>query len=434
MSSDAIVVQQLGKCFSPHVRKAARLLHPFMKPISGTEEWVLRDISFSVSPGESMGVLGRNGAGKSTLLRILAGAMLPTLGTYAMGGRIASVLELGLGFNIEMTGRDNAITNSLLLGIPTASIPQKLRGICDFSDLREAFDKPLHCYSSGMVARLAFAIAMHAEANILLLDEALAVGDLVFQHKCSAKLGALRRHATMLLASHNTEMLVALCDRVLWLDCGRVREIGKPRDVVEHYRAASYAEIDSTRQDIPEFPASGGSAASSLNMADLAAPVAALSPTTHSFGNGHAHIVGAELFSHDGNPVQGLTGGEMVQLVLDIDVHQGSPGPIVGFVVKGDHGMQLFGMNNETAGISLRPTRPGSRIRYVMRFRWPPLARGAYSISPAIGEGSTSAHQMCHWVHDAIVVTCEPAKTLCIGWLLGLPESSISEDIVHENA
>jgi lipopolysaccharide transport system ATP-binding protein len=427
----AILAEGLGKWFSMHVRPSLRVLHPLARPAPAEGDWVLREIGFSAAPGESLGVLGRNGAGKSTLLRILAGAMSPSAGTFTLQGKAASVLELGLGFNVEMNGRDNAITNSLLLGIPPSAIRSRLNAIQAFSELGDAFDRPLHGYSSGMVARLAFAIAMHADARILLLDEALAVGDLVFQHKCAARLGALRGRVTMVLASHNTEMLVALCDRVLWLDHGRMREIGEPREVVEHYRAASYAEIDAAPPE-PSASLPAPAAATTRPAAAQALPrPPPLPPDLESFGNGHARIAGAGLYDDHNQPVRHLSGGEWVRLVLEVNVRRGAPQPLAGFVVKGDHHVQLFGMNNETAGVNLRATRDGATVRYALRFRWPPLARGAYSISPAVGEGRTSAHQMCHWVHDALIVSCEPARTQCVGWLLGLPDATVAEESDH---
>ena len=199
--------------------------------------WALKDISFSVARGEALGFCGPNGAGKSTLLKVIARILPPTHGRITVRGRIATLFELGAGFLPDLTGRENIVLNGAILGYGTDEIRRRMDEIVDFADLGEFIDSPVRMYSAGMYMRLGFAIASHIDADILLLDEVLAVGDAGFQQKCRAWLQDLRRRGTtVLVVSHVIPTLVEMCDRVIWLDQGRARACGPPAEVVDRYR------------------------------------------------------------------------------------------------------------------------------------------------------------------------------------------------------
>lgn len=201
---------------------------------------VLQDISFEVYRGETVGVIGRNGAGKSTLLGLIAGVIKPDRGEIEVRGRIAPLLELGAGFHPELTGRENIILNGVLLGMTRREVMNKLEQIIEFSELREFIDQPLRTFSSGMIARLGFSVVMHLEADILLVDEVLAVGDSSFQKKCWQKLCELReKGVTILFVSHALDQIEKFCNCVIWIDNHRIRAMGKPSEVVSIYRGES---------------------------------------------------------------------------------------------------------------------------------------------------------------------------------------------------
>ncbi|MBL9125343.1 MAG: ABC transporter ATP-binding protein [Planctomycetaceae bacterium] len=198
----------------------------------------LQDLSLEIAQGESLSVIGRNGAGKSTLLGLIAGVLRPSAGTVVTRGRICPLLELGAGFHADLTGRENIVLNGILLGLTRREVLARLDEIIDFSGLAQFVDRPLRTYSSGMTARLGFSVAVHLSPNILLVDEALAVGDLEFQQKCLARMQQFRSDAvTMVFVSHDMESVARVSDRVAWMDGGRLREIGPPQQVIEHYHA-----------------------------------------------------------------------------------------------------------------------------------------------------------------------------------------------------
>ena len=425
--SGELNVHNLGKCFPrPGAQQLRSLLFGSQHVAPDDGAWVLRDMSFAVGAGETLGIVGRNGAGKSTLLRILSGASIATTGSVERRGRVAAILELGLGFNMELSGRENAITNALILGLSPKEVRAKVDQMLVFSELGVAFEKSLHCYSTGMMARLAFSVASSTSPDILLLDEALAVGDLAFQIKCSGHLSAMKGSTTMVVASHNTELLVALCDRVMWIDQGSIRELGDPRCVVEAYRAYTYGSLSRTpvTEDTERQCIMGETAAIECD----SEPLSALPHDLRSYGNKRAEIVGAELWGKRNRRLSVVKGGDPCKVVLDVVAGNAIPNPVLGFVARGTNNVQLFGMNSETACAPLAPLAPGTRRRYSIHFSWPHCASGAYSISPAIADGSVGDHQMCHWLHDAVVVGCEPSETLCVGWQIGLPDATIREE------
>ncbi|MGH6845158.1 MAG: ABC transporter ATP-binding protein, partial [Methylocella sp.] len=202
------------------------------------QHWVLRDISFKVRRGETIGIVGRNGVGKTTLLQIICGITLPTLGSVQVNGRVAPILALGAGFDHELTGRENALIGGAILGMRRATVEARLADIAAFAEIGDFFYQPLKLYSSGMSARLAFAICAHADADILIVDEALSVGDAAFRAKCDDFIKDFANHGTILVVSHDLETLEEICDRVIWIEDGVVQGMGAAKDVIASYREA----------------------------------------------------------------------------------------------------------------------------------------------------------------------------------------------------
>jgi lipopolysaccharide transport system ATP-binding protein len=248
MSSNNTVIQvnNLSKCYFIYERSQDRLkqyIYPRLQKIFSKqpssyyrEFWALKDVSFEVKKGETVGIIGRNGSGKSTLLQLICGTLTPTSGTVETKGRVAALLELGSGFNPEFTGRENVYMNGAVLGLSKEEVDARFDEIITFADIGEFIDQPVKTYSSGMVVRLAFAVAVHVEPQIMIVDEALSVGDIRFQNKCLRRLNEIKESGcSILFVSHSPSIIEAFCDRVVWLEQGTVREIGQPNILVRRY-------------------------------------------------------------------------------------------------------------------------------------------------------------------------------------------------------
>ncbi len=241
MSSETVIsCEGLSKAFQLYLRRNDQLMQTlfghwkqFYHP-----HWVLRDISFKVRRGERIGIVGRNGAGKTTLLQIICGITMPTTGKVHVKGHVAPILALGAGFDHELTGQENALIGGAILGMKRATVEARLPAIAAFADIGDFFYQPVKLYSSGMASRLAFAICAHADADILIVDEALSVGDAAFGKKCDAFIRDFAKRGTILVVSHSLDMLESLCDRVIWIEDGIARAIGPAGEVIAAYRAS----------------------------------------------------------------------------------------------------------------------------------------------------------------------------------------------------
>lgn len=239
MSSDLIIsCDHVGKAFQLYLRRNDQLKQAIFGHWKQFyhQHWVLRNVSFKVHRGETVGIIGRNGAGKTTLLQIICGITKPTQGSVKVVGRVAPILALGAGFDLELTGRENALIGGAILGMRRSAVEARLDDIAAFADIGEFFYQPLKMYSTGMAARLAFAICAHADADILIVDEALSVGDEAFGAKCDAFIRDFAKRGTILVVSHALEVLATICDRVIWIEDGSVRELGAPESVIAGYR------------------------------------------------------------------------------------------------------------------------------------------------------------------------------------------------------
>lgn len=272
MSSEAVIrVSELAKVYPMYARPHHRLLELLLGMRDGRwrrEYQALRGLSFQVQRGESVGILGRNGAGKSTLLQILCGILQPSSGSASVSGRVAGLLELGAGFNPEFTGRENVFLNGTVLGLSRAEVVERFDAIVGFAEIGRFIDEPVRTYSSGMFVRLAFAVAIHVDPEVLIVDEALSVGDEAFQRKCFARIEALRqRGTTLLFVSHSAGTVIDLCDRALWLDEGELMADGSAREVVAQYQRFAHASDErkaELRRQLRERRSTGISAAGLL--------------------------------------------------------------------------------------------------------------------------------------------------------------------------
>ncbi|MFA9440964.1 ABC transporter ATP-binding protein [Uliginosibacterium sp. sgz301328] len=389
----------------------------------------LRDVTFSVARGETVGFIGRNGAGKSTLLQILCGTLRPSSGTIHVNGKVAALLELGAGFNPDFTGRENVFLNASLLGLPRRQIAARLPDIQAFAEIGEFFDQPVRTYSSGMFVRLAFAVMAHVDADILVIDEALAVGDAHFTQKCMRFLHSFRQRGTLLFVSHDTQAVTGLCDRAIWLEDGVVREEGSAKSVCESYLATLFG----TEQRAAASPSAAPAKARILH--DQRQPWLNRSPLRNDielfafqaeatrFGHGSASIDKVVLLDEDGRELSWMVGGEPVSVEIHATCHATLQAPIVGFYVKDRLGQTLFG-DNTFLTCRPGPARHGQRLVARFSFHLPYLPAGDYSLAAAIGDGTQDDHVQHDWVHDALFFRSH--STSVSTGLVGLPMQRIS--------
>ncbi len=419
MSSDvAISVEGVGKSFLIYARPEDRLKQAIMPrlarllgrsaPLYYREFWALRDATFAIRKGETVGIIGRNGAGKSTLLQIICGTLTPTSGTVSTVGRIAALLELGAGFNPEFTGRENVYLNGGLLGLSSAEIDARLPQIEAFADIGDFLDQPVKTYSSGMAVRLAFAVIAHVDADILIIDEALAVGDALFVQKCMRFLREFAKRGTLLFVSHDTAAVLALCDRAIWLDHGTIAEDGSPKEVSEAYLARMHYAAQGLTASLTRASATGASPLEVGAIADAASDSSASSAVPNqgasSFGAGGAVIKQALLRDKAGSIIHTVVGGEDVMFDLRIEAREALSSPILGFYVRDRLGQNLFGENTFLlSSDSSLAVEPGAVLQARFSFRMPYLLRGDYSICVGVADGTPEVHTQHHWINDVLI-------------------------------
>jgi len=397
-----IQVQHLAKKYRIYSRPWDKLreLFGWRSAKLRREFWALEDVSFELESGHTLGIIGQNGSGKSTLLQILAGIMFQTRGDCFVSGQGSALLELGSGFNPEFTGRENVFMNGAILGLDTQQMEKRFDRIAAFAEIGDFMDQPVKTYSSGMFMRLAFAVAVNVDPDILLVDEALSVGDLIFQHRCMHRMNHLRESGkTIILVTHDLDAVTKFCDRALLLDGGRLLEDGKPEMVVQKYRAMMfererrYGGFEGTV--IPE---------SVETVAEKEMPVARFIPNIdHRFGNGEAVLLGIELLDASGRAASEFTGGQTVIIRISAQVKDDIEQPIVGYTIRDRLGVQVSSSNTSYVGQPLPPARKDQIITSDFRVKFPELAPGSYSISPAIAKGSVQRHDMCDWIDNALV-------------------------------
>jgi len=371
--------------------------------------WALRDVSFQVEKGEAFGIVGANGSGKSTLLQLIAGILQPTEGSIEVNGRLSALLELGSGFAPEFTGRQNVYLNASILGLSHDEIDRRFETIERFASIGNFIDQPIRTYSTGMVLRLAFAVVAHVDPEILIVDEALAVGDIAFRQRCMRRIHDLRAAGTTILfVSHEASDVKALCERCLWLEAGRPCMIGETDTVIAGYLSATIHREhvrDAESHEVRSDPT------------PIAAPEIVKSVQgRHRYGDGSASIIGAELIGKDA-----------VVLRFTFRIIKKLPNPIAGFLVRNDRGETIFGSNSVRENFPLPEMEPGDV--HTVDFHWtmPPLAAGRYFISLAISEGTLGEFGVCDYVEDAITIDAgDPAIT-------GYMKLTCSAVLVHKN-
>jgi lipopolysaccharide transport system ATP-binding protein len=365
-----IVVDQLSKRFRLYRKPADRLKEMLLRRTYHRTHTALDGISFEVPAGQTLGILGRNGAGKSTLLKILTGVLKADAGSFEISGRITGLLELGTGFDFELNGEQNIVTNGLLLGMSRDEIAQRHDDIVRFSELGDFIGEPLRTYSSGMVMRLAFSIAIHAEPACLVVDEALSVGDAHFQQKCMRRIREFRqRGGAIIFVSHDLNAVKMLCDKAIVLEGGRKVFSGDPEEAVNHYNRVIADEEDRQELESPERE-------------------------QHVFGNGQVEITAAQVLGADSAGTV-ISSGEPALVRLHCLAHATVDDMTAGFVIRDRFGQDVFGTNSFHLDQSL-PMEAGQRL--CLEFSLPmEIAPGRYTLTAALHSRENHLENCYYW-------------------------------------
>lgn len=384
------------------------------------EFWALRDVSLNLRAHETLGIIGQNGSGKSTLLQIICGTLMPSDGVVRSQGRVAALLELGAGFNPDFTGRENVYLNASIYGLTTAEIDHRMESIIGFAEIGEHIDQPVKTYSSGMFVRLAFSVIANVDADILIIDEALAVGDAYFQQKCMRFLRKFQEHGSIFFVSHDTGAMMSFCDRVIWLHHGMIKAQGDPKEVCEEYLAYLYQQHVGTMSEQPALPDENRIDVEYSEPTEVQTHTMPTPANERGFGDKAAEIFACSLTDEDGRIVNAAYGGELVDLRIAFRAHSDLRSVISGFVVKDRLGQYIFGDNTFATTRENPPSlRAGEMATARFRFLMPTLAPGTYSIAVAVASGTTKDHVQHHWLHEGLVFNSH--TTVDTGVLIGIP-------------
>jgi lipopolysaccharide transport system ATP-binding protein len=373
----SIRVNKLGKAYKQYENRWSRLAEWIIPDGTARHrlKWVLQDISFQLAPGEAVGIIGMNGAGKSTLLKMITGTSQPTTGSVTMTGRVAALLELGMGFHPDFTGRQNAYMAGQLIGLGVDEISALMPAIEAFADIGDYLDQPVRVYSSGMQMRLAFSVATAKRPDVLIVDEALSVGDAYFQHKSFDRIREFQKlGTTLLIVSHDRAAIQSICDRAILLDHGGIAKQGSPEEVMDYYNA-----IIADREN------------SSLDQV-----VTAEGRVQTTSGTGEATVTDIVLEDERGAPLEVVNVGTPVTLRIRVRLNADLPRLVLGYMIKDRLGQQMFGTNTHHMEAPLENLRAGETVDYLFRFPLN-LGPGSYSITTALTSSDTHLAHNYEW-------------------------------------
>lgn len=410
MSSDeyAVVLKKVSKIYKLYARPADRLKEALLggRKSYHREFWALRDVDLLVPKGATVALIGTNGSGKSTLLQLVAGILEPSTGTLRVAGRVAALLELGAGFNPEHTGRENVYINGAILGIGHEEMKERMDAILRFAEIGEFIDRPVKTYSTGMYVRLAFAVAINVDPEILLIDEALSVGDMYFQHRCLNKINELQaRGTTILFVSHDPAFVVTLSSKVAWIHQGELLEWGNPERIVSEYMAMITSRELRERRSTEAIPATVPANAEIVGPETLVGQVETTIPNVDMrYGNQSAEVLGVGLYGEHGARINSAAGGQTILIRISVLFHEYVEKPIIGFMIKNRLGLYLSGTNTLMEGhhIPAQPKRSVCTAEF--RLTLPFLYTGNYALALAVADGTLEDCAVCDWVENAYVL------------------------------
>lgn len=375
-------IEGLGKSYRVYTSEWQRVASWFGVKVSPREEnWILKDISFSIKPGEAIGIVGQNGAGKSTLLKMITGTLQPTVGSIQVNGRISAILELGMGFNPELTGRQNVVHAAGLMGFNSSQINEMMPGIESFAEVGEYFDHAVRTYSSGMQMRVAFSVATAVRPEILIVDEALSVGDSYFQHKSFDRIRDFQdKGTTLLIVSHDRSSIQALCSRVILLEGGSIAKDGSPEEVMDYYNA-----IISAKENL-----------------NITVDYLDDGSVQTKSGTGEAVIKSIGLHNEAGDAVELIMVGDVVELRVKVKVMENIPELVLGYMIKDRLGQPVYGTNTHHLKNFKRDLIAGTELVYKFRFN-ANIGVGSYSVAVALHAAETHIGSNYEWRDLALV-------------------------------
>ena len=393
-----LVVSHVGKAYKRYAGKWARMLEWLTGKTRHDKTWVLRDINFTINPGEAVGIVGVNGAGKSTLLKIITGTTQPTSGSVHTEGRVAALLELGMGFHPDFTGRQNVFMAGQLLGLHSDEIAACMPAIEAFAEIGDYIDRPVRTYSSGMQMRLAFSVATAVRPAVLIVDEALSVGDAYFQHKSFSKIREFREQGTtLLIVSHDRSAIQSLCDRAILLERGFVIKDGPPEEVMDFYNAL-IAERENATVEVKRLDDGRAQTTS---------------------GTGEARVASIELRNEQGETVEYVNVGEPVRLEVKIRLHADLPELVFGYMIKDRLGQSVFGTNTHHLKVKMAQLKKDELLTLVFSFP-ANIGLGSYSISTALHVTDTHQATNYEWRDQALmfnVVNVNRDQFVGVNWI-----------------
>lgn len=395
-----ITVKDLGKAYKQYSTRWGRLAEWVLPSNKARHalKWVLQEINFTVNPGEAVGIIGINGAGKSTLLKLITGTIQPTTGNVKISGSVAALLELGMGFHPDFTGRQNALMAGQLLGISSKKIESLMPEIEAFAEVGEYMDQPVRMYSSGMQMRVAFSVATAIRPDVLIIDEAMSVGDVHFQHKSFDRIREFRKlGTTLLIVSHDIQAILSICDRAILLDSGRIATSGDPESVMDYYNALTVqkdeANIIQVLQDDGEIQTLSGT--------------------------GEAEIESAKILNRHGDPVEIVNVGETITLKVTAKACTHLSELVLGYVIKDRLGQPIFGTNTFFLGMPLKTVECNERVMFELTFP-ANLGVGTYGFSLALHNSGSLPAPNYAWKDRALflsVVNSNRSEFMGVAWL-----------------
>ncbi|MVV48179.1 ABC transporter ATP-binding protein [Pseudomonas sp. PB120] len=431
MCSEVVIkLENVDKCYQIYEKPRDRLLQmlSFGRKKYSTDFWALRDISFEIKRGETVGIVGRNGSGKSTLLQIICGTLNPSAGAVQTHAKIAALLELGAGFNPEFSGRENVYLAASLYGLTPTQIDERFDAITAFADIGNFIEQPVKSYSSGMFVRLAFAVIAHVDAEILIIDEALAVGDAFFTQKCMRFLRDFMVNGTVLFVSHDTAAVKALCTRAIWLRNGKHVATGPAKNICDAYLAEIIESGQGGGQALPTDEMLKEVEEESYDYSDDADGdtlwFLPFRNTEQGFGTGGAKVTEAIFLNEEGKIITRAKHHSVVILKISANAEIDVLSPIVGFFIRDRLGQTLFGTNTFVASESVaKACQAGGQLDATFEFVFPALPDGDYTVSIAIADGTQQEHTQLQWIHDALIIKAQGISD--VGGLIGLPMRAV---------
>lgn len=403
MNDLTIEVKNVVKAYKLYNKPSDRLKESLKKNSCYHKDfYAVNDVSFSVKRGETVGIIGKNGAGKSTMLKMITGVLSPTSGSIKLSGNVSALLELGTGFDAERNGIENIYLNGRINGLTKKEIEDSIDDILEFADIGDFIYQPIKTYSSGMLVRLAFATAINVKPEILIVDEALSVGDVRFQQKCYRKIREFKENGTVLFVSHDTGAIASFCDRVIWLDDGKIYKEGAPGEILEEYLSYMRYDVKSEEQETIK---------ENLNENEIEDEAEdEVDVCLSGFGNGAAKFTKISLCNSQRKKIAQVHRNQEIIVNMEILTTRRVESPILGFNIKDTLGNELVVSNNIFEKVKLPILEKGKKYCFEWKFRFPSFHAGDYLMDIALAEGTYQNHEQIQFISDALLIKCSDSE------------------------